>query len=45
MVKFMGKEDEILCKLRYYKLGVRKILELDETEAILIMKPIETVYW
>ena len=29
----------------HYKLGVRKTLEFDETEAVLAGKPTETVYW
>lgn len=29
----------------HYKLGVRKTLEPDETEAVLHGTPIETVYW
>ena len=29
----------------HYKLGVRKTLEPDETEAVLAGKPSETVYW
>jgi len=29
----------------HYKLGVRKTLEPDETEAVLAGKPAETVYW
>ena len=29
----------------HYKLGVRKTLEPDETEAVLARKPTETVYW
>lgn len=29
----------------HYKLGVRKTLEPDETEAVLADKPTKTVYW
>jgi hypothetical protein len=29
----------------HYKLGVRKTLEPEETEAVLVGKPIKTVYW
>jgi len=29
----------------HYKLGVRKTLEPDETEAVLARKPAKTVYW
>jgi hypothetical protein len=29
----------------HYKLGVRKTLEPDETEALLARKPKQTVYW
>ena len=29
----------------HYKLGVRKTLEPDETEAVLAGKPAKTVYW
>ncbi|MBS7639601.1 MAG: hypothetical protein QW804_04150 [Candidatus Bathyarchaeia archaeon] len=29
----------------HYKLGVKKTLELDETEAVLSGKPTQTVFW
>lgn len=29
----------------HYKLGIKKTLEPDETEAVLAGKPTETVYW
>jgi len=33
------------CYDWHYKLGVKKTLEPDETEAVLSGKPTETVYW
>ncbi|RJS92023.1 hypothetical protein CW705_03270 [Candidatus Bathyarchaeota archaeon] len=33
------------CYDWHYKIGVRKTLEPDETEAVLSGKPTETVYW
>ena len=43
-----GKRVEIIRYCRYdwhYKIGVRKTLEPDETDAVLAGKPTETVYW
>jgi hypothetical protein len=33
------------CYDWHYKLGIKKTLEPDETEAVLAGKPTETVYW
>ena len=43
-----GKKVKIFrycCFDWHYKLGVRKTLESDETEAVLAGKPTKTVYW
>jgi len=46
--KIKGKKIELIrycCFNWHYKLGVRKTLEPDETEAVLAGKPTKTVYW
>jgi len=46
--KIKGKKVKLVrycCYDWHYKLGVRKTLEPDETEAVLSGKPTETVYW
>jgi hypothetical protein len=44
----MGKQVKLVrwCSFDWhYKIGVRKTLEPDETEAVIRNTPIETVYW
>jgi len=46
--KLKGKKVKLVrycCFDWHYKLGVRKTLEPDETEAVLTGKPTKTVYW
>ena len=46
--KLKGKKVKIVrycCFDWHYKLGVRKTLDPDETEAVLAGKPTKTVYW
>lgn len=46
--KLKDKEVKIIrycCFDWHYKLGARKTLEVDETEAVLTDKPTKTIYW
>ena len=46
--EMLGKRVKLIrwcCFDWHYKLGVRKTLDVDETEAVLGGRPINTVYW